>query len=131
MSKYIEAKKAYLAWRAEFGTSVCDSIVKGENRRRLEGSGREKRKRVSHAKMVKMFFQQHGKCALCGDQLPTDFKGVEVDHVDPNREDFNAPGNLQLACSGCNREKGAKSIMEQAKFYGRPVTSILHSESTE
>jgi hypothetical protein len=52
---------------------------------------------------------------------------LDVDHVDPNAnwQTFNSRQNLQLTHAACNRSKGAASVPEQAKRYGRTMTDIL------
>jgi len=109
--------------RSVYGTSEFDRAVKTLMRERLENPGREKRKRISPRLREKLYVRQAGKCAICGDHFPP--TELEGDHINPNRQDFNAPSNWQLLCKSCNTRKNAKSVMEQTVAYGKTALEIL------
>ena len=54
-----------------------------------------------------LIIRQNGKCAICGWPLPTQERGIHVDHVVPfSRGGGNNIGNLRATCAGCNMIKG-------------------------
>lgn len=120
---FLEGRSEYRTWRAKYGTSICDRVIREDNRRRLENPDREKRKSLSPPRRRDLYARQSGRCAECQDPFP--IEKLEADHKDPNRQDFNARSNWQLLCRPCHAEKAAKSVMEQTKFYGRTAKEIL------
>ena len=123
----IDCETALRALREEHGTSEFDRAVKKMMKERLSNYSREKRKQFPERVRLKIYGKQGARCQICGDHIP-DIKLMEIDHVDPNRQDFNTISNLQGLCRGCNREKGAKSVMAQTKFYGKTAKEILNPE---
>lgn len=114
--------------RTEWGYGSFDYAVKQINRERLLNPDRDKRKRPSRGECQRLYDSQKGICPRCGDHLfvPANDKGNEVDHIDPNRQDFNHRSNKVLVHGlKCNRSKGAQSIQEQSKRMGKSFTDIL------
>ncbi|MDE0240624.1 MAG: DNA methyltransferase, partial [bacterium] len=59
----------------------------------------------------RLYGEQEGVCAGCDTHFP--FRVMDVDHMLPrSRGGTDAPDNLQLLCSGCNRSKGNKTMAE-------------------
>jgi 5-methylcytosine-specific restriction endonuclease McrA len=116
--------------RTRSGYSRFEIAVKTLNRERVNPE-REKRQRFAPGVYRRLFDKQKGYCPECGDHLFVPAKNNEVDHVDPNREDFNHATNLQLLHPDCNRRKSSKSIYEQSKHSGRPFTSIIGAASED
>ena len=116
------------AHRAEWGYDKFDDAIRHINRERLQTSTREPRHHFKPPDYKKLYRRQGGICALCrlAMVMPNHFPGgLEIDHINPNREDFNDPSNLQLTHEKCNRQKAAKSIQAQSKSSGKPFTHIL------
>ncbi len=113
------------ALRVKYGTSIYDHSVKAINRERLQVSDRPARIRLSPAKRKHLYFQQGGKCNVCGQLVEPD--NFDIDHKNPNLtgEAFNAWPNLAIAHPSCNRSKGADSIPEQAKKLGETMVDRL------
>ena len=114
------------AIREQHGYGEFDRCVKKMMRERLQNPGREKRKPIPESIKRKLYVKQDGRCAECNERF--DYKNLEGDHRDPNRQDFNNPKQWQLLCKPCNLEKGAKSVMEQTKFYSRTAKEILNPQ---
>jgi 5-methylcytosine-specific restriction endonuclease McrA len=82
------------------------------NRKALERGGRGKHTLAAVAVILKM---QRGRCAYCRQQLDE----YHVDHIVPlSRGGTNRSANLQLTCSRCNRQKGAKDPVEFSQSIG-------------
>lgn len=72
--------------------------------------------------------RQGGICAICGLEMARDRRKVAGDHINPNlteEEGLNSPKNCQAVHKKCNEQKGAMSVPEQAKHYGRTMTDII------
>jgi len=112
-----------------YGRSDFDHCIDKLRRQRLDkAAGRPKRIRFSWVKYRRLYDKQRGICAWCDKEVAL-FRGdVEIDHRDPNAEDFNGDGNLQLLHSSCNRSKNAKSIAEQSKATGKGYIELLGRE---
>jgi 5-methylcytosine-specific restriction endonuclease McrA len=117
----------------QIGVSRYVAAIKAKSRRRLEVdvTVRQKRKSFPWSKYKRLYEKQAGKCAICAKDMRLIRGTVEIDHKNPNAEDFNSDYNLQLAHKECNREKGGKSLAEQAKFYGKTTVQLLSSEPIE
>jgi len=124
VTNFDKAREEFRTWRAAWGTSICDAIIREHNRKRLDNSGREKRKHLSPARKKDLYAKQSGRCNAC--QEPYPIEQLEEDHIDPNRQDFNARKNWQLLCKACNREKSAMSVFEQAKHTGKTILEVLN-----
>lgn len=110
----------------EVGRSIYDQAVKMKNRRRLEsGSTRQKRKRFPWSKYQKLYQKRNGVCWWCQSDMKLIKGQIEVDHFDPNADDFNGEGNLSVLHMDCNREKSAKTLTEQAEYLGITVKELL------
>lgn len=118
----------YIAWREKHGWGKCDRVIKFHNHQRLENAGREKRKQIPDKRKRELFMQQEGRCAICGNPMAFNLRESEADHIDPNRQDLNAKSNWQMVHKDCNRQKGAASVMEQTKKYGKTAIEILGDE---
>lgn len=110
-----------------YGYSAVENEIKAWKRRRVP-EDRPERIRVPIGARSVMYAKQNGLCGICGQLM--DGKNVsrlDVDHIDPMKTGtaFNHRSNLQLTHPGCNRSKGAASVPEQAKRYGRTMTDIL------
>ena len=57
--------------------------------------------------------EQHGRCAICGEDIPQG-KGLNhVDHRVPrSRGGSDEAANIQAVCAPCNRRKGVKQMDE-------------------
>ena len=114
------------ALRRKWGTSIFDAADLKLRRMRIE-PGRVKRKRFSNATYSRLYKRQGGLCAECSDPMLFIKGKMDIDHKDPNLQgdDFNRETNLRLTHPKCNREKGAKSIYEQALSHGETVAETL------
>lgn len=120
-----EAREVYRAWRDTFGTSICDQVQREEGRRRLQVVGRAPRKRFTARIYQRLFDRQAGICRWCHEILEIPARRNEIDHLNPEAEDFNGETNLQLLHRACNREKSSKSMLDQAKDRNRTVTDLI------
>jgi hypothetical protein len=125
-----QLRAALRSLRDQFGYSLFRETVKNLERERLQvdSSSREPRKRFKPGAYKLLYHRQRGICPLCslGMVTPRVWPGeLEIDHIDPNRDDFGADSNLQLTHRTCNRKKGGKSILEQSKSSGRPFAEIV------
>jgi 5-methylcytosine-specific restriction endonuclease McrA len=116
------------AIREEVGTSIYDAAVKAINRMRLDSDvkDRQPRKTFSWAVYQRHYKKQRGICPWCSQTMPLIKGQIEMDHINPNAEDFNADTNLQVLHKDCNREKSSMSISEQAKHLGTTFHELLH-----
>lgn len=99
--------------------------------RRRVNRNRDPRKAVPWSQLREIARRQHFICAICRDpEKPMRDKPgyTVVDHIDPNRKDFNHPDNLQAAHKSCNATKGAKSIYEQAIERGMTIHEFIRSQ---
>lgn len=121
MDSLSEAIKKLEAVRQEFGYSIYDQAVKKIARRRLDVdvSQREKRVKFSWGIYKRKYSAQKGICPICGHAMPLIKGQIEMDHINPNAEDFNNDNNLQVTHSKCNRSKGGQSILTVSKTRGR------------
>ena len=119
-----ECESALREIRSRAGYSIFDAVVKKLNRERVNPE-RQQRKRFPTSVYQRLYDKQGGDCRECGDRLFVPARKNEIDHIDPNREDFNHPSNLQLLHPKCNREKSSKSVYEQSKASGRSFEEII------
>ena len=109
-----------------YGRSEFDHCASKIRLARLEiGSLRPKRIRFPWSKYRRLYERQGGICPWCDTPMILLRGKVEIDHIDPNSEDFNNDSNLQLMDAGCNRSKNAKSIAEQSKATGKGYVELL------
>lgn len=117
----------------EIGEDRYWHAVEKQRRRKLSNYAREKRKtNFSLSECKKLWKKAKGICSWCTNLMPSpEFNrtATAVDHIDPNRQDFNAWENLQLLHRKCNEEKNSKSIAEQAKATGKNFMQILKPEN--
>jgi 5-methylcytosine-specific restriction endonuclease McrA len=113
--------------RSEAGYGVFDACVKKIMRERLQVQGRPERKRYPWGEYKRLYEQQGGLCPLCQEVMPLIRGKVQMDHKNPNLtgEAFEARSNRQVTCSGCNAEKGAMSIAQQAKHYNLTMKDLV------
>lgn len=77
--------------------------------------------------------EQNNKCCYCKQELGTDLKAVDIDHIIAKsiRVDFTfEPINLALSCPACNTIKGDKNIIKKdRKNYPKngDAFSIIHA----
>lgn len=123
-------RQAYQSWRTTFGTSLCDHVLRAENRRRVDREKPKVRKRRSWGEYTRLYKRQKGLCGICKSEMVLIRGRVEIDHKNPNLppDEFEHERNLQLAHDYCNRHKGAMSIAEQAKGSGQTYREILGPE---
>ena len=124
MTNFDKAREEFRTWRAAWGTSICDAVIREHNKKRLENPGREKRKHLSPARKKDLYAKQSGRCGECHEPYP--IERLEADHIDPNRQDFNARNNWQLLCKPCHNEKNTMSVFEQSKRTGKTIQEILN-----
>jgi hypothetical protein len=118
------------AIREEYGYAIFDQAIRELNRERLQidKASREPRQRFKPQVYKRLYHRQRGICPIChlGMILPLTFPGgLEIDHINPNAEEFNDPKNLQVTHEICNRKKSSKSIEQQSKSSGRTFAEIL------
>jgi hypothetical protein len=118
------------ALKEEYGYGIFDAAIRQMGRKRLQidKNSRESRQRFRPRDYKRAYHRQRGICPICrlGMILPLTFPGgLAMDHIDPNRADFNHPSNLQVTHEICNKRKAAKSIQEQSKSSGRPFVDII------
>lgn len=117
--------------RQKYGTSSFDAALRVMKKERLENYGREKRKRFPPKMYQRLFDMQKGVCRFCGHHLDVPAKKNEIDHIDPSRQDFNSPSNLELLHVQCNKIKAARTVYQQSKLTGQPFSQILKPEEEE
>jgi len=75
------------------------------------------------------YFMQDGKCNECGDEISIKRGvpgGFEPDHIMPvAKGGLTKASNLQLLCTGCNREKNAEHPSDTAKRTGTTLTQMF------
>jgi CRISPR/Cas system Type II protein with McrA/HNH and RuvC-like nuclease domain len=119
------------ALRDQYQRSVWDAAMKQLKRERLENYGRDPRKKFPPRMYQRLFDMQRGVCRFCNNHLDVPAKKNEIDHIDPSRQDFNTPSNLELLHVACNRVKSSRTLYEQSKLTGKPLTEILKPEESE
>jgi CRISPR/Cas system Type II protein with McrA/HNH and RuvC-like nuclease domain len=120
-------KEKLRALRTEEGYGNFDAAVKALNRERVNVNRDERKDKYPKRYYQILFDRQKGICPYCGKHLfvPAT-RGNEIDHIDPNRTDFNHPTNLELLHGvPCNREKSSKDVFQQSKESGKMVSEIL------
>lgn len=117
----------------KIGVSRYVAAVKAKNRRRLEVDVTQRQKRVvfKESLVKRLYAKQKGLCAICDEPMVYIRRTLNVDHKNPNEKDFNSEFNLQLTHEHCNKEKGGKSLAEQAKFYGKTTVQLLSRSPIE
>lgn len=110
--------------RSQVGYSQFDRAVRSLMKERLTNLERQHRKHFSPSTYQKLFDRQKGVCSYCDEPLLIPARKNEIDHFDPNAEEFNSPRNLQLLHSQCNRKKAAQSPSEQSKQQGKTVLEM-------
>ena len=111
--------------RLDVGYSEFDAAIKSMNRERLHGNEREKRKKYSWGKYKSLYQRQKAVCWWCGNTMPLIKGQIELDHFDPNREDFEAEENLSVLHKDCNRQKGPKDLINQAEILGITTMQLI------
>ena len=85
-----------------------------------------KREEFKPEDIAARYFMQKGRCNECGDEISIERGkpgGFEPDHIMPvAKGGLTKASNLQLLCTGCNREKGAEHPSDTAK---RTNTTLL------
>jgi hypothetical protein len=121
------------AIRSQYGTSIFDDALRTLKKERLENYGREPKKRFPPKMYQRLYDFQGGLCAFgpCRNHLNVPAKKNEIDHIDPNRQDLNHPSNLQLLHPACNRIKASRTLYEQSKLTGQPISDILKTEDAD
>ena len=126
----LKAKEEFNAWLSRYGRSTCDGIMREHLRKRLDVTDRPARIRVSASARRDMYARQSGKCGICGKEMEGgNLSRLDVDHINPELTGpaFNHRSNMTLCHASCNRSKGAASVADQAKRYGRTMNDILRS----
>ena len=112
--------------RMKHGYSNFDIAVRLLNRERVNPD-RDIRDKTSLSEKQKMFNTQKGICPVCNKLLfiPATDRRNEIDHIDPNRTDFNHRTNKQLVHGDpCNRKKSSKDLIQQSKESGKTIQEI-------
>lgn len=127
MATVDEDMQLLLDIRAKIGTARYDSAVRKINRMRLDAPVAQRQKRIKFkwSMYSRLYKKQKGICPICGDAMPLIQGMIEIDHKNPNEEDFNNDSNLQVTHKDCNRSKGADSVSQQSKSSGRTYKHIL------
>lgn len=113
--------------RKKYGTGNFDFAMRKMRRMRIE-PGREDRKRFPWTMYKRLYQKQAGLCPRCCGAMILLRGKVEIDHYDPNAEDYNGEANLRLLHTDCNREKSAKTPLQEAKATGQIITDTLSGE---
>jgi len=117
------------AIRSEVGYSEYDQAVKIIARERLQNDSRDKRKtNFKWSDYVRHYKRQKGICPWCKQPMALIKGQLAMDHIDPNRQDFNDDSNLQVNHPRCNRSKGSMSVADQAKRNGTTYREILSGD---
>lgn len=122
-----ECKSEFDVWIKKHGVGNCDAVIRAHNRQRVNPN-RDEREKATPAEKQKMFNTQKGICPVCNRLLfiPASDRRNEVDHIDPNREDFNHRTNKQLVHGDpCNRHKSSKDLIQQSKETGKMIQEII------
>lgn len=112
----------------EFGVAQVRQAWNALARKKVHNPHREKRKRFSWALYRKLYHVQKGICPRCLQVMPLLKGRIEIDHRDPNRQDFNGASNLQLMHTRCNRSKGSTSIPKQARNWSKTYVQLLSND---
>jgi hypothetical protein len=109
------------------GKSEFWHLIKKLRARKLDVADRSKQKAYKWSEYTLLYHHQRGICGICGHDMPLIRRKIEMDHKNVNLtgDEYEARSNRQVVHMKCNREKAAKSIPEQAKFYGRPMTELV------
>lgn len=114
------------AIRTEVGYSKFDFEVKALQRERLNDKAkRDKRVHFKWAKYESLYKKCGAQCWWCGEIMPLIKGQIEIDHFDPNADDFNDDPNLGLLHMECNRTKGSMSLPDQAKYHQITITQLI------
>lgn len=117
------------AIRERVGYSEYDQAVKIISRERLQNDTRDKRQtNFKWSDYTRHYKKQRGICSWCKQPMALIKGQLAMDHVNPNRQDFNADDNLQVLHPKCNGEKNSMSIAEQSKLKGTTYREILNGE---
>jgi 5-methylcytosine-specific restriction endonuclease McrA len=132
----VQCRAALKALREQFGYGIFDAAIRELNRERLQigRDAREPRVRFKAKTYKILYHKQRGICRICNLAmvLPSHFPGsLEIDHINPNSEDFNDGRNLQLTHQSCNRKKGGKSVEQQSKSNGKTFADIVRTPTDE
>ena len=127
MTKHVELIATLDCLIEKYGEKIFKDAVKTINRRRVN-KNRQNRISFPWKEYVRLYKSQRGICPICEQPmilLKTNHN-LAIDHIDPNREDFNAVDNRQLTHDvPCNRSKGSKGLFAQSKAYGKTITEII------
>lgn len=129
MSRLSDTIARLRAIDAEVGRGDFDAAMRVINRERLQSKRTQQRERFKWSEYERLYEVQGGICPWCEQPiilLKRQKRLVEIDHINPNLQDFNAKSNLQLLHHDCNRTKAAMTMEEQSKRLGKPVTTILN-----
>lgn len=116
--------------RAKTGYSNWTHVTQKLNRERLNANKEERgaRRRYRPAEYKRLYSRQRGICPLCDAEMarPDHWPGnLEMDHRDPNAQDWDSESNRQVVHAKCNREKSAKSMHQMSKETGKTVREML------
>jgi hypothetical protein len=127
LMSFKECQIEFDEWIKKHGVGNCDAVIRAHNRRRVNPE-RDPRDKTSPSEKQKMFNTQKGFCPICHFFLyvPATDRRNEVDHIDPNRQDFNHQTNKQLVHGiPCNRKKSSKDLIQQSKESGKTIQEII------
>lgn len=118
-----ETRRGFRELAANSARSNLRFVVKEWMRERVNPE-REKRIHFPKSMYQKLYDQQGGKCPRCPEPLLIPARKNEIDHRDPNRQDFNHRDNLALMHPHCNKKKSSKSLLQQSKETGENFTDL-------
>ena len=126
MGSLKECQQEFDEWVKKHGVGNCDTVIRAHNRKRVS-SERDEREKFPPRMYQMLFNRQKGMCSWCEKLLNIPAtRGNEIDHIDPNRKDFNHPTNLQLLHGlPCNREKSSKDLLQQSKETGKTIQELI------
>jgi hypothetical protein len=112
-------------FRMAIGLSDFRRLLEAMKNSKLQVLDRPERKKFPWSVYKRLYERQGGLCPWCGGAMILLRGKVELDHRDPNAEDFNGRNNLQLLHNSCNASKNAMSIEQQSKHSGKSFMELI------
>jgi hypothetical protein len=119
------------AFELAIGRSDFRLLMDKQKNAKLQTTDRPERKKFPWGVYKRLYARQAGLCPWCGGAMILLKGKVELDHINPNAEDFNNANNLQLLHAHCNREKSGMSIEQQSKHTGKSFVELIGKQNEE
>jgi hypothetical protein len=113
------------AFELAIGRSDFRRLMDKQKNAKLQASDRPERKKFPWSLYKRLYERQAGLCPWCCGAMILLRGKVEIDHINPNADDYNGRDNLQLLHSHCNREKSGMSIEQQSKHTGKSFVELI------